>query len=129
MLCGKLEEEISQMDPESRKEMISGLGMSEPGLNALIRSGYKILGLMTYFTAGEKEVRAWTINRGDTAPVAAGKIHSDFQRGFICAEVYAIPDLLRAGSKAKLKEEGKIRTEGKEYVVKDGDVMEFRFNV
>lgn len=129
LLSGKLEEEISTMSPEDRQEMIQGLGMSEPGLNALIRAGYATLGLQTYFTAGEKEVRAWTIHRGDKAPQAAGKIHSDFERGFIRAEVYSIPDLLKAGSKARLKELGQLRSEGKEYVVQDGDVMEFKFNV
>jgi ribosome-binding ATPase YchF (GTP1/OBG family) len=95
----------------------------------LIRSGYGTLGLQTYFTAGEKEVRAWTVPVGATAPEAAGKIHTDFQRGFICAEVYACQELFEFGTKNKLKESGKIRTEGKEYIVKDGDVMEFRFNV
>lgn len=129
ILCGKLEEELSQMSDEDAKEFISELGMTEPGLNRLIRSGYKALGLQTYFTAGEKEVRAWTIKVGDTAPAAAGKIHSDFERGFICAEVYTVEDLKNAKSKVKLKETGKIRTEGREYIVQDGDVMEFRFNV
>ena len=129
LLCGKLEEEISTMSPEDRKEMIAGLGMTEPGLNALIRAGYATLGLSTYFTAGEKEVRAWTIHKGDKAPQAAGVIHTDFEKGFIRAEVYSIPDLLKAGSKAKLKELGQLRSEGKEYVVQDGDVMEFKFNV
>ncbi len=129
LLSGKLEEEISTMAEADRKEMISGLGMTEPGLNSLIRAGYRTLGLSTYFTAGEKEVRAWTIHRGDKAPAAAGKIHSDFERGFIRAEVYAIDDLVKAGSKNKLKELGQLRSEGKDYVVKDGDVMEFKFNV
>jgi len=129
MICGKLEEELSEMDPEDQKEMYEGLDMTEPGLNALIRAGYATLGLETYFTAGEKEVRAWTIHKGDTAPQAAGKIHTDFERGFICAEVFRIPDLLAVGSRAALKEKGKLRIEGKEYIVKDGDVMEFRFNV
>lgn len=129
LICGKIEEELSQLDPDSKKEMIADLGMKEPGLNRLIRAGYETLGLMTYFTAGEKEVRAWTIDRGDKAPQAAGKIHSDFEKGFICAEVYLIDDLEKTGSKAKLKEQGLLRTEGREYTVKDGDVMEFRFNV
>jgi len=129
MLCGKLEEEISTMAPADRQEMISALGMSEPGLNTLIRAGYEVLSLQTYFTAGEKEVRAWTINKGDKAPRAAGKIHSDFERGFIRAEVFSLADLMNAKSKAKLKELGQIRSEGKEYVVADGDIMEFRFNV
>ena len=129
IISGKIEEELIQLDVESRQEMLASLGVKEPGLNRLIRAGYDTLRLQTYFTAGEKEVHAWTINRGDKAPQAAGKIHSDFERGFICAEVYAIDDLVRAGSKAKLKEQGLIRTEGRDYTVKDGDVMEFRFNV
>jgi GTP-binding protein YchF len=129
IISGKIEEELRQLDVESRKEMLDSLGLKEPGLNRLIRAGYNTLALQTYFTAGEKEVRAWTINKGDKAPQAAGKIHSDFERGFICAEVYAINDLVKNGSKAKLKEQGLIRTEGREYVVHDGDVMEFRFNV
>jgi GTP-binding protein YchF len=129
IISGKIEEELTQLDADSRKEMLESLGVTEPGLNRLIRAGYDTLKLQTYFTAGEKEVHAWTINRGDKAPQAAGKIHSDFERGFICAEVYAIDDLVKAGSKAKLKEQGLIRTEGREYTVKDGDVMEFRFNV
>jgi GTP-binding protein YchF len=129
LLCGKLEEELSQLDPAGKREMLEALGMTEAGLNTLIRAGYHTLNLRTYFTAGEKEVRAWTIHEGDKAPAAAGKIHSDFERGFIRAEVYSIADLLKAGSKVKLKELGLIRSEGKDYVVKDGDVMEFRFNV
>ncbi len=129
MICGKLEEELSTMSDGDKKEMFEGLGMTEPGLNTLIRAGYHTLDLMTYFTAGEKEVHAWTISRGDKAPQAAGKIHSDFEKGFIRAEVYSIPDLVKCGGKTKLKELGLIRSEGKEYVVQDGDVMEFRFNV
>ena len=129
VLCGKIEEELSVLDPEDKLEMISGLGMQEPGLNLLIRAGYRTLNLETYFTAGEKEIRAWTIHKGDSAPAAAGKIHSDFERGFICAEVYSIDDLEKAGSKAKLKEMGLLRMEGRDYTVHDGDVMEFRFNV
>ena len=129
IISGKIEEELIQLDLESRKEMLESLGVKEPGLNRMIRAGYDTLALQTYFTAGEKEVHAWTIHRGDKAPQAAGKIHSDFERGFICAEVYAISDLVKTGSKAKLKELGLIRTEGRDYTVKDGDVMEFRFNV
>jgi hypothetical protein len=129
IICGKIEEELSQLEPDEKLEMIQDLGMHEPGLNRLIRTGYELLGLQTYFTAGEKEIRAWTIKIGDKAPTAAGKIHSDFERGFICAEVYAIPDLEQAGSRSKLKELGKIRQEGRDYVVLDGDVIEFRFNV
>lgn len=129
LLCGKIEEELAGLDDNELVEMLEGLEIKEPGLNRLIRQGYKILGLQTYFTAGEKEIRAWTIRVGDKAPAAAGVIHSDFERGFICSEVYTVEDLETAGSKAKLKESGKLRIEGKEYLVKDGDVMEFRFNV
>lgn len=129
IICGKIEEELTQMDDASRLEMLEALGMKEPGLNRLIRIGYETLGLQTYFTAGEKEIRAWTIMVGDKAPAAAGKIHSDFEKGFICAEVYTIPDLEKAKTKAKMKDLGLLRTEGRDYLVKDGDVMEFRFNV
>ena len=129
IICGKIEEELSQLEPEEKMEMIGDFGMTEAGLDRLIRSGYELLGLQTYFTAGEKEIRAWTIRKGDKAPAAAGKIHSDFERGFICAEVYCIPDLENVGQRSKLKENGLIRQEGRDYVVSDGDVMEFRFNV
>ena len=129
IICGKIEEELTQMDEATRKEMLEALGMKEPGLNRLIQVGYQTLGLQTYFTAGEKEIRAWTIMIGDKAPAAAGKIHSDFEKGFICAEVYTIPDLVKTGSKGKMKDQGLLRTEGREYLVKDGDVMEFRFSV
>jgi GTP-binding protein YchF len=129
IICGKLEEELGQLDEVSRNELIASLGMTEPGLNRMIRAGYATLNLQTYFTAGEKEVHAWTFNKGDKAPRAAGKIHSDFERGFICAEVFSYDDLVRAGTRPKLKEMGLVRIEGKDYVVKDGDVMEFRFNV
>lgn len=129
LICGKLEEELSQLDDAGRDELIADLGMTEPGLNRLIRTGYELLGLRTYFTAGEKEIRAWTIRAGDSAPIAAGKIHSDFQRGFICAEVYRIADLEKVGGRGQLKDQGLLRTEGRDYIVHDGDVMEFRFNV
>lgn len=129
VVCSKLEAELADLDEESKLEMIQDLGMEEPGLNRLIRAGYGLLGLQTYFTAGEKEIRAWTIHKGDKAPVAAGKIHGDFERGFICAEIYAIEDLEKIGTRAKLKEQGLIRQEGRDYVVADGDVIEFRFNV
>ena len=129
VICGKLEEELADLDAESKAEMIADLGLKEPGLNRLIAAGYDLLGLQTYFTAGEKEIRAWTIHKGDKAPAAAGKIHSDFQKGFICAEVYTLNDLREAGQRAKLKEQGRIRQEGRDYVVDDGDVIEFRFNV
>lgn len=129
IICGKIEEELSLLEDDEKLEMISGLGMNEAGLDRLIRDGYALLGLQTYFTAGEKEIRAWTIKVGDKAPTAAGKIHSDFERGFICAEVYCISDLEKAGNRPKLKQLGLVRQEGREYVVKDGDVIEFRFNV
>ena len=129
IVSGKIEEELSGLEADDKAQMIEGLGLQEPGLNRLIREGYKLLGLQTYFTAGEKEIRAWTIREDTKAPQAAGVIHSDFERGFICAEVFTVGDLQEAGSKAKLKELGLIRTEGKEYEVVDGDVMEFRFNV
>lgn len=129
LISGKIEEELSQLDEASAAEMLSSLGMKESGLARLIRSGYKLLGLQTYFTAGEMEVRAWTIHKGDKAPQAAGVIHTDFERGFICAEVFTLEDLKKAKSRAKLKELGLLRLEGKEYIVSDGDIMEFRFNV
>ncbi|MCB9228125.1 MAG: redox-regulated ATPase YchF [Deltaproteobacteria bacterium] len=129
LLSGKIEEELSALSAEEKNEMLSELGMKEPGLDRLIRTGYHLLGLQNYFTAGEKEIHAWTILHGSKAPAAAGVIHSDFERGFICAEVYSVGDLLQAGSKPKLKDNGKIRIEGKDYIVQDGDVMEFRFNV
>lgn len=129
IICGKIEEELSGLEPDEKAEMLEGYGMEESGLDRLIAEGYKLLGLQTYFTAGEKEIRAWTIKKGDKAPQAAGVIHSDFERGFICAEVYTVEDLLKAKSKPKLKEAGLLRTEGKGYEVHDGDVMEFRFNV
>jgi GTP-binding protein YchF len=128
-VSGKLEEELAALSPEDRLEMLADLGLNESGLGQLIRKGYEVLGLQTYFTAGVKEVRAWTIHAGWKAPQAAGVIHSDFTRGFICAEVFTIEDLEKVGNRAKLKEMGLLRLEGKEYVVKDGDVMEFRFNV
>lgn len=128
-ICAALECQIAELDPADRPEFLASAGLSEPGLNAVIRTGYKLLGLETYFTAGEKEVRAWTVRSGSTAPEAAGVIHSDFQRGFIKAEVIWWEDILRLGSEAKCKDAGKLRIEGKEYIVKDGDVVHFRFNV
>ncbi|MFK7823063.1 MAG: redox-regulated ATPase YchF [Oligoflexales bacterium] len=129
IVSGKIEEELSQLETDEKQEMLADLGLNEPGLNRLIRAGYKMLGLQSYFTAGEKEIRAWTIQKGTKAPGAAGVIHSDFERGFICAEVFTVSELLKAGNKVKLKEQGLIRIEGKEYTVLDGDIMEFRFNV
>ncbi len=128
-ICAALESQISELDPEDRPEFLESAGLSEPGLNHVIRTGYELLGLETYLTAGEKECRAWTVKKGSTAPQAAGVIHTDFERGFIKAEVIWWEDLLKYGSEAKCKEAGKLRIEGKEYIVKDGDVIHFRFNV
>lgn len=124
------EADITELESyEERQMFLEDLGLTEPGVSKLIRSAYKLLNLQTYFTAGVKEVRAWTIKVGDTAPQAAGVIHSDFEKGFIRAEVIAYDDYVAFGSEAKVKEAGKLRVEGKEYIVKDGDVMHFRFNV
>jgi len=128
-ICAKLEAEIADMSEEDRAAFLSDLGLAEPGLNRLVRAAYDLLGLQTFFTAGPKEVRAWTIHRGDTAPVAAGAIHTDFERGFIRAEVIAYDDYVACGGEQGSKEAGKMRVEGKEYVVRDGDVIYFRFNV
>lgn len=129
MICSAMEAEIAQLPKEEQKEFLSALGAEEPGLNRLIREAYKLLGLQTYFTAGEKEVRAWTIRAGTKAPQAAAVIHTDFERGFIRAETYHCEDLFKFKSEAAVKEAGKYRVEGKEYVVKDGDILFFRFNV
>ena len=128
-VCAAIEAEIAQLDESDKKEFLDGLGLSEPGLNRIIRAGFSLLGLQTYFTAGPKELRAWTIKMGDTAPQAAGKIHTDFEHGFIRAEVIAYDDYIANKGEAGAKEVGKWRLEGKEYVVQDGDVMLFRFNV
>jgi len=130
VICGKLESEIAALETlEEKKEFLESAGIEESGLDQMIHAAYKMLGLRTYFTAGVKEVRAWTIHNGDKAPQAAGVIHSDFERGFIKAEVYHCNDLFNLGSEAKVRENGKFRVEGKEYVVQDGDIMHFRFNV
>lgn len=129
VICGKLEAEISELDAEEKQAFLDDMGLEEPGLARLIRSGYELLGLITYFTAGVKEVRAWTIVNGTKAPGAAGVIHSDFEKGFIRAEVIAFNDFINCNGEAGAKEKGLMRLEGKEYVVKDGDVMHFRFNV
>jgi GTP-binding protein YchF len=124
------EADITELETyEERQMFLEDLGLTEPGASVLIRSAYKLLNQQTYFTAGVKEVRAWTINVGDTAPQAAGVIHTDFEKGFIRAEVIAYDDYVTYGTEAKVKEAGKLRVEGKEYIVKDGDVMHFRFNV
>jgi ribosome-binding ATPase len=128
-ICAKIEAEIADLEDEDKEVFLADIGMTEPGLNRLIRSAYTLLGLETYFTAGVKEVRAWTVHKGSTAPQAAGVIHTDFERGFIRAEVIAFNDYVSLGGEAKSKEAGKMRLEGKEYIVKDGDVMHFRFNV
>jgi ribosome-binding ATPase len=128
-VCAKVESELSALDPADRAEFLKDLGIEEAGLNKVIRAAYKTLGLATYFTAGVKEVRAWTIHEGWTAPQAAGVIHSDFERGFICSETFHFNDLIKCGNEAKVKEAGLMRTEGKTYVVKDGDILHFRFNV
>ena len=128
-ICAKIEAELAEMDDADRLEFLQELGQDEPGLNRLIRAGYDLLGLQTYFTAGVKEVRAWTIHRGDTAPQAAGVIHGDFERGFIRAQTIAFDDFIQCKGEAGAKDAGKMRAEGKDYVVKDGDVMNFLFNV
>ena len=128
-ICAKIEAELSEMDDADRLEFLKELGQDEPGLNRLIRAGFKLLGLQTYFTAGEKEVRAWTIRIGDTAPKAAGVIHGDFERGFIRAQTIAFEDYIALKGEQGAKDAGKMRAEGKDYVVKDGDVMNFLFNV
>jgi len=129
VISGKIEAELSEMPDEERAEFLADLGLEEPGLNQLIRKGYRLLGLITYLTAGPKEVRAWTIREGTKAPGAAGVIHSDFERGFIRVEAISYDDFVACGSEQKAKEAGKMRVEGKEYVVRDGDVMHFLFNV
>ncbi|MCO4769603.1 MAG: redox-regulated ATPase YchF [Deltaproteobacteria bacterium] len=128
-ICAKVEAELSELEPEEREEFLAELGLTEPGLALLARETYRLLGLQTYFTAGPKEIRAWTIKVGAKAPQAAGVIHTDFERGFIKAEVYTIPNLQEHLTEAGLKSAGLLRIEGKEYVVSDGDVMHFRFNV
>lgn len=131
LLCvsAKIEEEIAELDKEEKAAFLADLGMKEAGLDRLIKASYTLLGLISYLTAGEPEVRAWTITKGTKAPQAAGKIHSDFERGFIRAEVVAYDDLIKAGSMAAAKDAGLVRSEGKEYVMKDGDIVLFRFNV
>lgn len=128
-VSARIEEEISELDAEEKAMFLSDLGMSESGLDRLIKASYKLLGLISYLTAGEPEVRAWTIKQGTKAPQAAGKIHTDFERGFIRAEVVAYNDLIACGSMTAAKEKGLVRSEGKDYVMKDGDIVLFRFNV
>ena len=129
VICAKMESEIAEMDDADKIDFLAEIGQEEPGLNRLIRAAFKLLGLQTYFTAGVKEVRAWTIHAGDTAPQAAGVIHTDFERGFIRAQTIAYDDFIAYKGEQGAKDAGKMRSEGKEYVVKDGDVMNFLFNV
>jgi GTP-binding protein YchF len=128
-VCASIEAEIAQLDEADRQDFLAELKLDEPGLNRVIRAAYTLLGLQTYFTAGPKEVRAWTVRRGSTAPQAAGAIHTDFERGFIRAEVIGFADYIAGKGEAGARESGKLRLEGKEYVVREGDVMHFRFNV
>ena len=128
-LCVKIEEELSSLEGDDKKEMLEALGLSESGLDKVVKTSYDLLGLMSFLTAGEPEVRAWTIKKGTKAPQAAGKIHSDIERGFIRAEVVSYDDLIREGSMLACKEKGLVRSEGKEYVMQDGDIVLFRFNV
>jgi GTP-binding protein YchF len=128
-VCAAIEEEMAQLEDADRDEFLKDLGLDEPGLNRVIRAGYKLLGLQTYFTAGEKEVRAWTVKKGATAPQAAGVIHTDFEKGFIRAETIAYDDYINYKGESGARDAGRLRLEGKEYVVKEGDVLHFRFNV
>ena len=128
-ICAALEAQIAELDPADRPEFLESAGLSEPGLNQVVRTGYSLLGLITFLTAGKKECRAWTVRKGSTAPQAAGVIHTDFERGFIKAEVIWWEDLIKLGSEAKCREAGKLAIEGKDYIVRDGDVIHFRFNV
>ncbi|MEI6491336.1 MAG: DUF933 domain-containing protein, partial [Verrucomicrobiota bacterium] len=129
VISAQIESELADLPSEEAREFLAGLGVADSGVSQLIRAAYHLLGLRTYLTTGPKETRAWTIHAGDKAPAAAGVIHSDFERGFIAAQIVAFDDLIAFGSEAKAKEAGKLRLEGKEYVVQDGDVVEFRFNV
>ena len=128
-MCAKLEEDLSTLEDEEKQEMLAEYGLKESGLDKLIKASYKLLGLISFLTAGVQEVRAWTIRKGTKAPQAAGKIHSDIERGFIRAEAVGYDDLVSCGSEAAAKEKGLFRLEGKDYIMKDGDVVEFRFNV
>lgn len=129
VICARAEEEIAQLDPEDKKLFLEDMGLENSGLDRLVRLGYRLLGLISFLTAGPKEVRAWTIEQGTRAPQAAGKIHTDFERGFIRAEIVAYDDLVREGGMTACREKGLVRSEGKDYVMKDGDVTLFRFNV
>ena len=128
-ICAKLEDELRGLDETDRTELLESYGQSESGLNLVVRSAYEVLGLQSYLTAGEQEVRAWTITKGATAPQAAGVIHGDFEKGFIAAQIVDYNDLIAAGSEVAAKAAGKVRTEGKTYVMQPNDVVEFKFNV
>ena len=128
-ICAAIESEIAELEDADKKEFLADMGMEEPGLDRLIRAGFSLLGLQSYFTAGVKEVRAWTIHVGDTGPQAAGVIHTDFERGYIRAQTIAYEDFIKFKGEQGAKEAGKMRAEGKEYIVKDGDVLNFLFNV
>ena len=128
-ICAQIEAEISDMDDEDKEMFLADLGLETSGLNRIIKEGYSLLGLISYLTAGEPEVRAWTIKKGTKAPQAAGKIHTDFEKGFIRAEVVSFDDLMSCGSMTAAKEKGLVRLEGKDYVMQDGDIVLFRFNV
>jgi hypothetical protein len=128
-VCAKIESELSELDEDDKREMLADMGMEEPALNKLARSAYDLLGLQSYYTAGPKEIRAWTIPVGTKAPQAAGVIHTDFERGFIRVEVYSVDDLIEFKSEKAIKEAGRMRIEGKEYVMRDADVCHFLFNV
>ena len=130
VICGKFESDLAEItDPAERQDFMDAVGLKESGLATLARKAYHLMGLRTFFTGGQDECRAWTIHAGDTAPKAAGVIHTDFEKGFIKAEAYTIEDLRKYGSEAKIKEAGKYRMEGKDYIVQDGDVIFFKFNV
>ena len=128
-MCVKIEEELSGLEDEDKKEMLEALGLKESGLDKLIKKSYDLLGLMSFSTAGEPEVRAWTIKKGTKAPKAAGKIHSDIERGFVKAEIVSYDDVMREGSMVTAKEKGLVRQEGKDYIMQDGDIVLFKFNV
>ena len=129
MVCAAIEAEIAELDDADKQAFLADLGLAEPGLDRVIRAGYRLLGLQTFFTVGPKEVRAWTVHAGATAPEAAGVIHTDFQKGFIRAEVIAFDDYVRGRGEQGAKEAGRLRLEGKDYVMQEGDVVHFRFNV
>jgi ribosome-binding ATPase len=129
VICAAIEAELSALAPDEKAEYLASIGLDEPGLNRVIREGHELLGLLTYFTVGPKEARAWTVHQGATGPQAAGVIHTDFERGFICAEVIAYDEFVRLGGEQAAKDQGRMRLEGRDYVIQDGDVVHFRFNV